>query len=249
MGSRLGRWGSHVAAYGSTRDLGDFLSIVVADTCLIAGYSLIYAAVRRFRCFSYNTDILLVPVAVTFIFFWYFLWTTSRTGFFLSRSFLFCRPAELPGALLRHVPVKERLSHWLTGFGFFVMALLLLNRFMRGSRSPMHNCLFCTRRFSEIRVCLRCSALRYSQPSALHSSAGGAEEDRRESGQRWATTLASIGDAGITANVEGKITFMNAVAEGLTGWTLKEAVKKQVTEVCNMVNEQTRKSARTLSRK
>ena len=64
----------------------------------------------------------------------------------------------------------------------------------------------------------------------------------RASEQRWATTLSSIGDAVIATDVEGKITFMNAVAEGLTGWTLEEAAAKPVTEVFNIINEQTRKS-------
>ncbi|HTY74892.1 MAG TPA: PAS domain S-box protein, partial [Candidatus Nanoarchaeia archaeon] len=41
-----------------------------------------------------------------------------------------------------------------------------------------------------------------------------------ESEERWETTLASIGDAVISSNVSGKITFMNGVAEKLTGWSL-----------------------------
>ena len=67
-----------------------------------------------------------------------------------------------------------------------------------------------------------------------------AEEALRESEQLWATTLASIGDAVISTDVEGRITFMNAVAEALTGWTLAEASTKQVTEVFNIINEYTR---------
>ena len=67
-----------------------------------------------------------------------------------------------------------------------------------------------------------------------------AEEALRESEQLWATTLASIGDAVISTDVEGRITFMNAVAEALTGWTLAEALTKQVTEVFNIINEYTR---------
>ena len=62
----------------------------------------------------------------------------------------------------------------------------------------------------------------------------------RESEQRWATTLASIGDAVIATDVEGKITFMNAMAEELTGWTTGEADKKPATAVFNIINEQTR---------
>jgi len=67
-----------------------------------------------------------------------------------------------------------------------------------------------------------------------------AEIALRESEQRWATTLASIGDAVIATNIDGKITFMNAVAEGLTGWTLRDAAAMPVTEVFNIINEQTR---------
>ena len=62
----------------------------------------------------------------------------------------------------------------------------------------------------------------------------------RQSEQRWATTLASIGDAVIATDVAGKITFMNPVAEELTGWTLGEASTKPVTGVLNIVNEHTR---------
>ncbi len=68
-----------------------------------------------------------------------------------------------------------------------------------------------------------------------------AEEALRESEQRWATTLASIGDAVISTDVEGRITFMNAEAEALTGWALAEASAKPVTEVFNIINEHTRR--------
>jgi PAS domain S-box-containing protein len=62
----------------------------------------------------------------------------------------------------------------------------------------------------------------------------------RESELRWATTLASIGDAVIATDEAGRITFMNPVAEGLTGWTLREASMKSVVEVFNIINEESR---------
>ena len=68
-----------------------------------------------------------------------------------------------------------------------------------------------------------------------------AESALRESEQRWATTLSSIGDAVIATDKTGWITFMNTVAERLTGWTLAEATREPVTEVFNIINEQTRK--------
>ena len=62
-----------------------------------------------------------------------------------------------------------------------------------------------------------------------------------ESEQRWATTLASIGDAVIATDVAGRITFMNGVAEKLTGWTLNEATRRPVQEIFKIINEFTRK--------
>jgi PAS domain S-box-containing protein len=67
-----------------------------------------------------------------------------------------------------------------------------------------------------------------------------AQEALKESEQRWATTLASVGDAVIATDLAGRITFMNGVAEELTGWTLIEALKKPVKEILHIINEQTR---------
>ncbi len=62
----------------------------------------------------------------------------------------------------------------------------------------------------------------------------------RESEQRWATTLASIGDAVIATDTSGRVEFMNGGAEKLTGWKLGEASGKSIKEVFNIVNKQTR---------
>ncbi len=67
-----------------------------------------------------------------------------------------------------------------------------------------------------------------------------AELALRQSEQRWATTLASIGDAVIATDASGAITFMNAVAEQLTGWRLVDAHGRPVDEVFRIINEHTR---------
>jgi len=69
-----------------------------------------------------------------------------------------------------------------------------------------------------------------------------AEDMLRESEQRYATTLASIGDAVIATDIGGRITFMNAVAEELTGWSLAEAVTQPVPRVFRIINMQTRQT-------
>jgi len=59
--------------------------------------------------------------------------------------------------------------------------------------------------------------------------------------ERWlATTLRSIGDAVITTDEKGLVTFMNPIAEALTGWKQEDALARDLIEVFNIVNEQTR---------
>lgn len=57
------------------------------------------------------------------------------------------------------------------------------------------------------------------------------------------TTLASIGDAVIAADSQGRITFLNSVAETLTGWTQDQAVGQALSSVFQIINEQTRQPA------
>jgi len=53
-------------------------------------------------------------------------------------------------------------------------------------------------------------------------------------------TLTSIGDAVITTDTAGAITFLNPVAERLTGWTLDAAVGEPLARIFRIVNEHTR---------
>ena len=69
------------------------------------------------------------------------------------------------------------------------------------------------------------------------------ERALRESEERWATILMSIGDGVIATDPSANITFMNYVAEAFTGWTIKEARGKPIREVLNVVNEITGKEA------
>lgn len=53
-------------------------------------------------------------------------------------------------------------------------------------------------------------------------------------------TLSSIGDAVITADMEGRVTFLNQVAASLTGWSLEDAMGLPLTEVFHIINENSR---------
>jgi PAS domain S-box-containing protein len=59
-------------------------------------------------------------------------------------------------------------------------------------------------------------------------------------GELLRVTLSSIGDAVITTDVDGHVTYLNAVAESLTGWTQREARGQPLTQVFRIVNEETR---------
>ncbi len=63
-----------------------------------------------------------------------------------------------------------------------------------------------------------------------------------EQKERLRTTLASIGDAVISTDCNGGVTYLNAVAESLTGWTNDEAVGLPLTQVFHIVNESTRQA-------
>jgi PAS domain S-box-containing protein len=54
-------------------------------------------------------------------------------------------------------------------------------------------------------------------------------------------TLESIGDAVIATDADGRISFMNPVAERLTGWSSAAAHGRDSTEVFRIINEATRK--------
>jgi PAS domain S-box-containing protein len=59
--------------------------------------------------------------------------------------------------------------------------------------------------------------------------------------EQWLnTTLRSIGDAVIACNPEGKVVFMNAVAEHLTGWKEVEADGRPLSEIFYILNQRTR---------
>jgi PAS domain S-box-containing protein len=70
----------------------------------------------------------------------------------------------------------------------------------------------------------------------------GVEVRLRESERRYATTLTSIGDGVIATDAHGDVTFLNPVAEKLTGWSLDEAHGRPLVEIFNIVNEETRQT-------
>ncbi|MGA9769105.1 MAG: PAS domain S-box protein [Blastocatellia bacterium] len=66
------------------------------------------------------------------------------------------------------------------------------------------------------------------------------EEALRKQSDWLRVTLASIGDAVISTDAEGRVTFMNGFAESLTGWTQAEAIGRALPDIFHIINEETR---------
>ncbi len=68
-----------------------------------------------------------------------------------------------------------------------------------------------------------------------------AEAELFRTKERLRITLESIGDAVIATDSEGQVSFMNKVAEIMTGWDREDAIGEPVSRVFRIINEYTRK--------
>ena len=66
------------------------------------------------------------------------------------------------------------------------------------------------------------------------------EAMRRVAEERYRITLLSVGDGVIATDAEGKVQFVNPVAESLTGWPQEDARGRPLEEVFHILNEETR---------
>jgi PAS domain S-box-containing protein len=71
-----------------------------------------------------------------------------------------------------------------------------------------------------------------------------AEAETRAQRELLRVTLNSIGDAVLATDAAGVVTFINPVAQGLTGWQAAEAVGRPLRDVFHIVNEESGQPAR-----
>ena len=86
----------------------------------------------------------------------------------------------------------------------------------------------------------------YLLPKALHSMIERAAiaEALFQQNERALVTLNSIGDAVLSTDVTGQVTYLNVIAERLTGWTQDQAIGRPLEEVFRVVDAATRQPAR-----
>src|SRR6202140_1329588 len=85
----------------------------------------------------------------------------------------------------------------------------------------------------------------YSLPRALHNAIERrtVEDALYLEKERAVVTLNSIGDAVLCTDISGKISYLNLVAETMTGWCREEAVGKPLAEVFRIIDGATRITA------
>jgi PAS domain S-box-containing protein len=65
-------------------------------------------------------------------------------------------------------------------------------------------------------------------------------EELTQQREWFAVTLESIGDAVITTDTQGRVSFLNPVAEQMTGWSSAQAQGEPLERVFRIINEETR---------
>lgn len=88
--------------------------------------------------------------------------------------------------------------------------------------------------FSYLLTCFIIISLGEAMRRAKNRAAGQAETLN--------VTLGSIGDGVISTDTDGNITFMNSVAESLTGWKATEVQARPIHEIFRIVHEDTRRT-------
>jgi PAS domain S-box-containing protein len=124
----------------------------------------------------------------------------------------------------------------------------ILNRLHRGERISHYETIRLSKTGAPLDVSLSISPLKDSSGRIVGASKIARDISERRRAERalaeqreWLrVTLASIGDAVITSDRSGNISFLNPVAARLTGYSSEEAVGKPLSEVFKIVNESTR---------
>jgi PAS domain S-box-containing protein len=123
---------------------------------------------------------------------------------------------------------------WRSGLAASLVSLLLCEVLFVGPRGTL--------RFGDsadfvavIAYVVTCTAIVLLGETARRARADAAAEHGR-----LRTTLASIGDAVIATDDVGNVTYLNEIAEELTGWSASEAEGRPLTDVFRIVNERSR---------
>jgi len=121
----------------------------------------------------------------------------------------------------------------------------ILQRIRHGERVEPYETVRRRKDGSYVEISLRVSPVRDASGKVIGASkfARDISEQRRgqerlqRSEERFRVTLASIGDGVISTDTQGRVTFMNAVAEKLTGWCQQDTLGTPLENIFRIINE------------
>src|SRR5262249_13595542 len=124
----------------------------------------------------------------------------------------------------------------------------ILARIKRGERVEHFDTVRCAKDGRPVPISLTVSPIEDEDGTIIGASEIGrhiterkrAEETLRQQREWLRVTLDSIGDAVITSDTEGRVTYLNPVAQALTGWGQGEAHGQPLNDVFPILHEQTR---------
>jgi PAS domain S-box-containing protein len=148
-------------------------------------------------------------------------------------------PQEIVGRSITMIIPPERLDE----------ETQILERLRRGLPSERLETIRVAKDGRRLHVSVSISPLKNSEGEVIGASkilhdvsdVVAAREALSQERELLATTLRSIGDGVIVTDAEGRVTFLNAEAEKLTGWKQSEASQRPLPEVFRIVNEETRR--------
>ena len=197
-----------------------WLAIAASLIALLGTIGFLYGA------HSLNTIVRLTGIA----------WQTAVALLVLSLGLLLARPKE---GLMAQVTADDaggaNLRRWLP---VILMPVVLGWLRVVGENNGWFNAATGTAIMMVIFV-VALSVLAYT--GAMRVSRSSADLQRQREWLR--VTLSSIGDAVLATDTAGKITFLNPVAESLTGWREQDAQGRPAQDVFRIINEQTRQQA------
>jgi PAS domain S-box-containing protein len=126
----------------------------------------------------------------------------------------------------------------------------ILNRIRHGERVEPYHTIRRRKDGSFVEISLQVSPVRDAEGKVVGASKIArdiseqqlAQERLRRSEERFRVTLASIGDGVIATDTQGRVTFMNGVAESLTGWCQQDTLGVALEETFRILSEIDRKT-------
>ena len=226
--------GGFWALVGLPKTIPSFVSIVVANTCMTAGYSLLYSAIRQFRSRACSKGMLFFPPAVACVVCCLLLIHSDNQIYrivFMSLLAML-QTGAISWTLFHDAPARERRSYWLTGSAFAVAWLIVLIRLVQVFAVPYDQApLAAAAPFRNAAVAASFGVAILSSMGFMLMIKGRAELALRESETKLRALLDNSRDA-IAVSKNGIRTFANPAYVSLFGYeSADELVGKPILDI------------------